>query len=90
MRFLVRGLWTLKKDAPRPDGASEYYRAAIEQIVRLTTQEKPTKATHWSMRSMAAMALISDSIILRIRHAHGLNSHRIDTFKLLIKVLNFG
>jgi transposase len=81
-RFLDKGIAGLEKDAPRPGRAPSIPREAIAEIVRLTTQEKPAKATHWSTRSMAAVAGISDSSVLRIWHAHGLKPHRIESFKL--------
>ena len=81
-RFLTKGLAGLEKDAPRPGRPPAIGREAIAGIVRLTTQDKPQNATHWSTRSMAAAAGISDSSVLRIWHAHGLKPHRIESFKL--------
>ena len=81
-RFLDKGLAGLEKDAPRPGRTPAIDRDAIAEIVRLTTQEKPSNATHWSTRGMAAAAGISDSSVLRIWHAHGLKPHRVESFKL--------
>ena len=81
-RFLDKGLAGLQKDAPRPGRTPAIDRDAIAEIVRLTTQEKPSNATHWSTRGMAAAAGISDSSVLRIWHAHGLKPHRVESFKL--------
>ena len=81
-RFLTKGLAGLEKDAPRPGRAPSIAKATVDKVVRLTTQEKPANATHWSTRTMAVAAGISDSSVLRIWHAHGLKPHRIESFKL--------
>ena len=81
-RFLTKGLAGLEKDAPRPGRTPSISKATVDKVVRLTTQEKPANATHWSTRTMAAAAGISDSSVLRIWHAHGLKPHRIESFKL--------
>jgi hypothetical protein len=56
--------------------------AKVEEIVRLTLQEKPEGATHWSCRSMAKRAGVSASTVQRIWSARGLQPHRVQTFKL--------
>lgn len=81
-RFLDLGLTGLEKDAPRLGRTPAIGREAVAEIIRSTTQEKPANATHWSTRSMAAAAGISDSSVLRIWHAHGLKPHRVESFKL--------
>src|SRR6476620_6655872 len=43
---------------------------------------KPPNATHWSLRSMATAADISDSSVQRIWRAHGLKPHLVDTCKV--------
>ena len=47
-----------------------------------TLHETPPGATHWSCRSMAKAAGVSRSTIQRIWDAHGLQPHRVTTFKL--------
>lgn len=81
-RFLLKGLAGLEKDAPRPGRTPAINKAAVAEIVRRTTQDKPSNATHWSTRSMAAATGVSDSSILRIWRSHGLKPHRIESFKL--------
>ena len=49
-RFLDGGLAALDKDAPRPGRPSTITPAKIQEVVRKTTQEKPSNATHWSTR----------------------------------------
>lgn len=70
-RFLDNRLAGLGNDAPITGRTPLINRAVIEEVVRLTTQEKPTNATHWSTRSLAAAAGISDSGLLLIWHARG-------------------
>lgn len=82
VRFLSLGLAGLEKDAPRPGRTPAISADTVAEVVRLTTQERPRNATHWSTRSMAAAVGISDSSVLRIWRIHGLKPHRIETFKL--------
>jgi hypothetical protein len=51
-------------------------------VIAKTTQERPSHATHWSTRIMAAVAGISEASVRRIWHGHGLKPHRVETFKL--------
>ena len=52
-RFADGRLEGIAKDAPR-GGRSPDVRAKFEaEIIRRTTQQKPSHATHWSTRSMA-------------------------------------
>lgn len=75
-RFLLKGLAGLEKDAPRPGRTPTISKEAVSEIVRRTREEKPVNATHWSTRSMAAAAGVSDSTVLRIWNAHGLKPRR--------------
>ena len=54
----------------------------VERVVDLTLGEPPGEATHWTGRAMAKAAGISLRSVQRIWHAHGLQPHRIRTFKL--------
>jgi transposase len=53
-RFLKMGLAGLAQDAPRPGRSPTITPAMIQDVIRKTTQEQPSNATHWSTRSMAA------------------------------------
>ena len=81
-RFLEGGVEALEKDAPRPGRTPTITAAQIQEVVRKTTQEKPANATHWSTRSMAEAAGLSEKTIRRIWHQHGLKPHLARTFKL--------
>lgn len=81
-RYLELGLAGLEKDAPRPGRTPAIDRGLVAEVIRMTTEEKPAQATHWSTRSLAAALGISDSSVLRIWRAHGLKPHRVESFKL--------
>ena len=81
-RFIERGLAGIEKDAPRPGRKPKLSAARVEDIVRKTTQETPPQATHWSTRSMARAAGVSEATVRRIWRAHGLKPHRVRSFKL--------
>ena len=81
-RFLDGGLAALDKDAPRPGRTPIITPAKVQEVIRKTTQETPPNATHWSTRSMAAAAGLSEKSVRRIWHQHGLKPHLVRTFKL--------
>ncbi len=81
-RFLHAGLDGLVRDAPRPGRTPSIPWATVQRVIRMTTQDKPRNATHWSTRSMAAEVGISEASVRRIWRAHGLKPHRIETFKV--------
>ena len=63
--------------APRTISDSE-----VERVIAKTLHEKPREATHWSSRMMAKATGLSQSAVVRIWHAFGLQPHRTETFKL--------
>src|SRR5499425_105187 len=81
-RFLRWGLAGLEKDAPRPGRTPKIHARLIQQVVEMTTRQKPTHATHWSTRTMAKAAGVSEASVRRIWRAHGLKPHLIKTFKV--------
>jgi len=81
-RFLEFGLAGLVKDAPRPGRTATITPAKVREVIRKTTQEKPVNATHWSTRTMAEAAGLSEKSIRRIWHKHGLKPHLSRTFKV--------
>ncbi len=54
----------------------------VEQVIVRTLESAPRDATHWSTRSMAREAGLTQSAVLRIWRAFGLQPHRQDTWKL--------
>jgi transposase len=81
-RFLKLGLAGLEKDAPRPGRRPTITAAKVQEVVRKTTQEKPSNATQWSTRTMAEAAGLSEKSVRRIWHKHGLKPHLSRTFKV--------
>jgi len=70
-------------DAPRPGAPRTVGDEAVERLVALTLEEAPPRgATHWSTRSMARRAGMSQTAVSRIWRAFGLRPHRAETFKL--------
>ena len=56
--------------------------ADVERVIVTTLEETPRDATHWSTRSMAQAAGMSQSAVSRIWRAFGLKPHLVDSFKL--------
>src|ERR1035441_9442356 len=54
----------------------------VDQIVRATLHETLEGETHWSCRSMAKAHGVSPATVQRIWDAHGLQPHRVRSFKL--------
>ena len=82
-RFLEEGVEGLLRDATRPGRPRTARKAAnVEEVVRITLEETPAGATHWSTRTLAARLGISASAVGRIWRAHGLKPHRVKSFKL--------
>lgn len=69
-------------DEPRPGFPRKITDEDVERIVTLTLESTPRNATHWSTRSMAKAAGMSQSAVSRIWRAFALQPHRTETFKL--------
>src|ERR1700759_5739990 len=59
-RFLAGGIAALQKDAPRPGRTRTITDRRVKKVVEMTRHRKPANATHWSTRTMAAAAGISE------------------------------
>ncbi len=81
-RFLTLGLAGLERDASRPGRTPKITASLARRVVRMTTQQKPANATHWSTRSMARAVGISEASVRRIWRRHGLKPHRVENFKI--------
>jgi len=69
-------------DAPRSGTPRTIDDARVDAVIAKTLEAQPMKATHWSTRTMACEAKLSQSSIGRIWRAFGLQPHRQETFKL--------
>jgi transposase len=81
-RFAEGGLAALLEDAPGRGRPTSIAAAKVKRIVAATTQTRPRGATHWSTRTMAKAQAVSAATVQRIWDAHGLQPHRVKTFKL--------
>ncbi len=81
-RYADSGVEGISQDAYRPGRKPKISSRKVAQVIRLTMQETPENATHWSQRLMADKAGISMSSVGRIWKSHGLKPHRINTFKV--------
>jgi transposase len=74
-RYLERGPDGLL-DEPRPGAPRTIGDDRIEAVIARTLEQKPRDATHWSTRSMARSTGVSQSTVVRIWRAFGLQPHR--------------
>src|SRR5271157_1630896 len=81
-RFEEQGPKGLTKDAPKGPHPKRLSAEKVKDIVEATLHSVPHNATHWSTRTMAKAQGVSRSSVARIWEAHGLQPHRISTFKL--------
>jgi transposase len=80
-RFAAAGVDGLL-DEPRPGAPRTISDGDVERVITLTLESTPAAATHWSTRSMASKAGMSQSAVSRIWRAFALQPHRTETFKL--------
>jgi transposase len=80
-RFVQRRLAGLN-DEPRPGQPRKITDEQVEAVIVKTLESKPSDATHWSTRSMAASAGLNQTAISRIWRAFGLKPHLQETFTL--------
>src|ERR1700758_5217999 len=80
-RFITEGLAGLG-DEVRPGAPRQIGDDQVECAVRLTLEEAPRGATHWSSRALATRTGLSQSTVSRIWRAFGLRPHRSETFQL--------
>src|SRR5437763_16559768 len=77
-----RSLASLWREKTRKPGLPPLPPTLIDRVVVLTLAEPPSEATHWTGRAMAKAAGVSHRSVQRIWAAHGLQPHRVRTFKL--------
>ena len=81
-RFQEQGLTGISEDATHGISTRCLDAEKVKSIVEATLHTKPKDATHWSTRTMAKIQGVSHSTIQRIWDAHGLQPHRVKTYKL--------
>jgi transposase len=80
-RFLQEGIAGLC-DRPRPGQPRKITDAVAKKVLRMTVEEIPKEATHWSVRLMAKAAGITTWQVRQIWEAADLKPHRLKTFKI--------
>ena len=81
-RFLTERLEGLT-DHPRPGRPRTISDEQVEAVITATLEQAPPGGdTHWSTRSMARSAGMSQSAVSRIWRAFGLKPHIVETWKL--------
>ena len=81
-RFRTQGVSGLAEDAPHGPSSRQLDAKKVDAIVQATLHTTPADSTHWSTRTMAKAQGVSHATVQRIWDAHGLQPHRVETFKL--------
>jgi transposase len=81
-RFRTQGVAGLAEDAPHGPSSQKLKAEKVAAIVEATLHTTPPDATHWSTRTMAKLQGVGHATVQRIWDAHGLQPHRMETFKL--------
>jgi transposase len=80
-RYAERGLAGLH-DELRPGRPRTHDDEKVAELIKLVVQRKPEHATHWSVRSAAAVTRIPKSTVGRYFTLFGLQPHRSKSFRL--------
>ena len=81
-RYDAEGVAGIVEDRPRPGRPRRITPEMEGWIIRQTLEGSPPLGTHWSTRLMAAQTGLHHATVARIWRAHGLQPHRVETFKL--------
>jgi transposase len=81
-RFAEAGVDGLLEDKTRPPGKAPVADMRVAALVRLTHEQPPHEATHWTARAMAKAVGLAVATVQKIWKAHGLAPHRWRAFKL--------
>jgi hypothetical protein len=68
-------------DEPRPGAPRSLTDAQVEKVITQTLESVPVNSTPWSTRRMAEKTGLSQTAIVRIWRAFGLQPHRVENFK---------
>src|SRR5437764_14460624 len=80
-RFRVSRLEGLL-DEPRPGAPRSITDTQVEEVITRTLENMPAQSTHLSTRLMAQKSWLSQTAIVRIWRAFGLQPHRVENFKV--------
>src|ERR1700739_3530172 len=68
-------------DEPRVGAPRQITDQQIEEVITKTLESMPANSTHWSTRLMARKTGLSQTAVVRIWRAFGLQPHRVENFK---------
>lgn len=80
--FMKGGTAGLEREPQRKASSQRLKEEEVKAVVEATLHTKPEDATHWSSRTMAKKFNLSHMTVARIWDSHGLQPHRVRTFKL--------
>ena len=81
-QFAQAGPSGLEHEAARGKSAQSLPEQMVKKILDTTLQSTPPDATHWSTRTLGRHLRVSHMSVARIWDRHGLQPHRVRTFKL--------
>jgi len=81
-RFQEAGVAGLEHEPARAPHVNRLEETLIKRIVETTLQTTPPEATHWSTRALGRHLGVSHMTVARVWDRHGLQPHRVRTFKL--------
>lgn len=85
-RFSEEGFEGIAKNRPRGatmnGSRNDNYAKLRQQIIHITTTEKPDGGTHWSTRTLAQKLGTNSTFVSRVWRDNGLKPHLINTFKV--------
>ena len=81
-RFLAEGVDGLLYDATRPPGRAPVAEDKVKALIALAMSPPPPHASHWTLRALAERMGMVFSTVHNILHKHGLEPHRVKTFKV--------
>ena len=81
-RFAEEGVEGLLRDKTRPPGRKPLPQSVKLRVLKMTANETPPNATHWSVRTMAKAVGISHTAVQRIWAEAGLKPHLVKRFKV--------
>jgi transposase len=80
-RFQEAGVAGIEEDAPGRGRPPVHDERVVAKVLSVTLGRPPRGETHWSSRAVAEKVGVSPSTVLRIWRDHGVQPHRIRTFK---------
>lgn len=82
-RFLENGVEGLLRDATRPPGKAPIPEDRVNAVIDRATSPPPPHASHWTLRALSnAVGGMAISTVGNILRVHGIQPHRVKTFKL--------